>query len=54
MTFDGQDLNDLSLKIENNFAGTFIGYVSQFKFYVCDLNWCEITDIYNKNKTRYN
>ena len=54
MTFDGQDPDDLSLKIENNFAGTFIGYVSQFKFYVCDLNWCEITDIYNKNKIRYN
>tara|TARA_B100000927_G_scaffold68859_1_gene54510 strand:+ start:5913 stop:7628 length:1716 start_codon:yes stop_codon:yes gene_type:complete len=54
MTFDGQDPDDLSLIIENNFAGTFIGNVSQFKFFTCNVNWCEITHIYNKNKVRYN
>jgi ribosomal protein S27E len=31
MTFDGQDAEDLGLHIEQNFAGTFIGDVSQFK-----------------------
>jgi len=38
MTFDGQDPDDLGLTIEQNFAGTFIGDISQFRFYVCDLD----------------
>ena len=42
MTFDGQDPADLSLKIEQNFAGSFIGLMSSFKFYICDLNWNDI------------
>ena len=44
MTFDGQDSADLSLKIEENFAGSFIGQISQFKFYICDLNWIDINN----------
>jgi hypothetical protein len=42
MTFDGQDISDLGLLIEKNFAGTFIGQMSEFKFHICDMNWCEI------------
>jgi len=53
MTFDGQDPDDLNLMIQNNFAGTFIGDISQFKFYNCDLNWCQITDLYEYDKFRY-
>ena len=44
MTFDGQDSEDLGLKIEKNFAGSFIGLISSFKFYICDLNWNDIND----------
>jgi hypothetical protein len=43
MTFDGQDSEDLGLLIEKNFAGTFIGQISQFKFNICDMNWCDIS-----------
>lgn len=53
MTFDGQDPADLGLKIEQNFAGTFIGDISQFRFYICDLNWIDINNNYNKDKNRY-
>jgi hypothetical protein len=53
MTFDGQDPNDLGLKIEQNFAGTFIGDISQFRFYICDLNWIDINNNYNTDKNRY-
>ena len=53
MTFDGQDNDDLNLIIQENYAGTFVGDISQFKFYICDLDWCEITNNYNKIKNRY-
>ena len=53
MTFDGQDPNDLGLDIEQNFAGTFIGDISQFRFYICDLNWVDINNYYNVSKQRY-
>lgn len=43
MTFDGQDSDDLGLIIEKNFAGTFIGQISEFKFSICDINWVEIS-----------
>jgi len=43
MTFDGQDTEDLGLLIEQNFAGSFIGQISEFKFNICDLNWCDIS-----------
>jgi len=53
MTFDGQDPDDLGLTIEQNFAGTFIGDISQFRFYVCDLDWVDINNNYNVDKIRY-
>ena len=53
MTFDGQDPDDLGLAIETNFAGTFIGGLSQFRFYICDLNWCDITNNYIVEMDRY-
>lgn len=43
MTFDGQDSEDLGLLIEKNFAGTFIGQISKFKFNICDMDWCDIS-----------
>ena len=43
MTFDGQDIEDLGLLIEKNFAGTFIGQIAEFKFNICDLNWVDIS-----------
>lgn len=42
MTFDGQDPSDKDLCVESNFAGTFIGSISQFRFNICGLNWCEL------------
>lgn len=54
MTFDGQDTRDLGLAIQNSFAGSFIGSLSQFKFYICDLSWCTIKDNFNNTRTRYN
>tara|TARA_R110000868_G_scaffold19400_7_gene83589 strand:- start:259 stop:1944 length:1686 start_codon:yes stop_codon:yes gene_type:complete len=53
MTFDGQDPSDLGLNIEQNFAGTFVGDISQFKFYACDLDWTEIENNYNQELSRY-
>ncbi len=53
MTFDGQDNNDLGLLIEQNFAGTFIGQISQFKFHVEDQNWCAISDGCVINSAKY-
>jgi hypothetical protein len=43
MTFDGQDPKDLSLLIEKNFAGSFIGQIAEFKLSICDINWSEIS-----------
>jgi len=54
ITFDGQDPSDLGLNIEQNFAGTFVGSISQFKFYACDLDWTEIENNYNQDLSRYN
>jgi hypothetical protein len=42
MTFDGQDAKDLGLLIERNFAGSFIGQISEFKLSLSDINWSEI------------
>ena len=53
MTFDGQDPSDLGLNIEQNFAGTFVGGISQFKFYTCDLSWIDIQNDYNQELSRY-
>jgi hypothetical protein len=43
MTFDGQDNEDLGLLIEQNFAGSFIGQISEFRLSLCDVNWVEIS-----------
>jgi hypothetical protein len=52
-TFDGRDPEDSGLPIEENFAGTFIGGISQFKLYICDLYFDTIQSIYNEEKLRY-
>jgi len=52
-TFDGRDMADLGLPIEENFAGTFIGGISQFKFNICDLYFNDIQNIYNQEILRY-
>jgi hypothetical protein len=53
MTFDGQDPDDLGLSIQENFAGSFIGDISQFRFHICDLNWCELKNNCEVEKERY-
>jgi hypothetical protein len=52
-TFDGLDQADRGLPIEKNFAGTFIGGISQFKFNICDLSFCDIQYNYMLNAKRY-
>lgn len=52
-TFDGPDGDDLGLPIEENFAGTFIGQISQFKFNICDLTYAQIKHNYLLDKDRY-
>jgi len=52
-TFDGLDLDDRGLPIEKNFAGTFIGGISQFKFNICDLSFCDIENNFNSDASRY-
>ena len=49
-TFDGLDLEDRGLLIEKNFAGTFIGDIAKFKYYLCPLSF---TDIDNKFKNMW-
>jgi hypothetical protein len=52
-TFGGLDLSDRGLPIEQNFAGTFIGGISQFKFNICELSFCQIQNNYSANAGRY-
>jgi hypothetical protein len=52
-TFDGLDQADRGLPIEENFAGSFIGGISQFKFNICDLTFNEIAYNYENNLSRY-
>lgn len=47
-TFDGLDLNDRNLPIEQNFGGSFFGGISDFKFNICDLSLCNIRNNYQK------
>ena len=54
MTFDGQDSEDMGSCLQNNFAGTFIGDISQFKFYVCGMNYTDIVNNFENEKERYN
>jgi len=53
MTFDGQDPNDMGSCLQNNFAGTFIGDISQFRFYICGMNYCDIKNNFEKEMSRY-
>jgi hypothetical protein len=41
-TFNGPDVTDYGLELENNFAGTFEGEISQLRFYEKPLNLLEI------------
>lgn len=52
-TFDGLDMADRNLPIEKNFAGSFIGEISQFKFNICDLPFSNIQYNYIKDVRRY-
>lgn len=52
-TFDGLDMADRNLPIETNFGGTFIGGISQFKFNICDLTFCDIQYNYITDGPRY-
>ena len=52
-TFDGLDIRDRGLPIEQNFSGTFIGSISQFKFNICDLSFCNIQHNYITDAPRY-
>jgi hypothetical protein len=52
-TFDGRDISDLGLYIERNFAGSFFGGISTFKFNNCSLYFTDIQDIYNTEINRY-
>jgi hypothetical protein len=53
MTFDGLDMADRGLPIETNFAGTFIGGISQFKFNICDLSFCDIQHNFEMDAPKY-
>lgn len=52
-TFDGLDMEDRGLPIEENFAGTFIGGISQFKFNICPLTYENIRNNYLAESLRY-
>lgn len=52
-TFDGPDPSDLNLLIEQYFAGTFIGGISQFRYYDEELSWCTIKNNYESEMERY-
>jgi hypothetical protein len=53
MTFDGQDPADMPSCLQNNFAGTFIGDISQFRFYICGMNYCDIKNNFEQERERY-
>jgi hypothetical protein len=53
ITFDGQDAADLGLVIEQNFAGSFIGNMSNFDLFDKNLSWCEIKDIYKSRRLNF-
>jgi hypothetical protein len=52
-TFDGLDPRDRDLPIETNFAGTFVGSISQFKYNICELKYCNILENYNAGLNQY-
>jgi hypothetical protein len=52
-TFGGYNPNNLGLMIENNFAGTFNGYLSELRFYEKPLNILEIRNNFFYDCGRY-
>jgi hypothetical protein len=54
ITFNGPDPNDFDLPIQQNFAGTFIGGISKFRFYSEPLDVTQLRCNYNAEKTAYN
>lgn len=53
-TFDGPDIDDRNLLIEEHFAGTFIGGLADFKFNVCNLDYKSIKNNFLNNKEKFN
>jgi hypothetical protein len=53
MTFDGPDPRDFGSCLDENFAGTFIGDISQFRFYICGMDYCNISNNFEQEKVRY-
>jgi len=53
MTFDGPDSRDLGSCLDENFAGTFIGDISQFRFYICGMDFCNISNNFTQERVRY-
>jgi hypothetical protein len=52
-TLDGPDPEDDNLVMETYFAGTFIGAISKWRFYIDKLCYCTIQDNYNIEKNNY-
>lgn len=52
-TFDGPDYSDRGLPIETYFGGSFIGGISQFKYNITDLTFCDIKYNYKTQASRY-
>lgn len=52
-TFGGPDANDIGMTMEQNFAGTFIGGFSQFRYYTKCLDVTEIRNNYYYEQDRY-
>ena len=53
ITLDGLDVSDRNLPIETNFAGTFIGGISKFRFYVDNLCYCAIKGNFDIEAPQY-
>ena len=45
-TFGGLDPYDYGLPIQQNFSGSFIGGIADFKFNICNLSYCNIIENY--------
>lgn len=53
MTLDGQDPSDSDLPIETYFAGSFVGGISKFRFYVDNLTYCQIRGNFEVEAPQY-
>ena len=45
-----RELPSYSLPLENEFCGSFIGYISKFRFYTCPLTYTEISNNHGVDK----